>query len=73
MLRLANLEALHPGTLGGEGNDALSLMGAAIRYCRSYNGDALHVVMAEEMAPWLMVFASCRWTIAGDQEKFADA
>ena len=46
---------------------------AAPRYRRSYGGDALRLVMAEGMAPWLRAFTGSRWTIAGDPEKFADA
>ena len=56
-LRPADLDALHLGTLGGDGSTALYLQGtvvgaAAPRYRRSYGGDALRVVLAEDMAPW---------------------
>ena len=46
---------------------------AALRYCRSYGGDAFRLVMAEAMVPWIRAFSSSRWTIAGDRERFADA
>ena len=60
------------------GNTTLSLtctIGGvvAIRYRRSFGGDAVHVVMAQGVAPWLRAFATSRWTVTGDREKFANA
>ena len=50
VLRPADQEALHLGTLGSERNTTFSLMGtvvgaAALRYRRGYGGDAFHLVM----------------------------
>ena len=36
-------------------------------------GDAIRLVMAENMAPWLQAFSTSRWKVEGQREKFADA
>ena len=74
----ADLEALHLSALSGDGGEALYLQGtlagaAATRSCRQSRGDALRLVMAENMGPWLRAFSTSRWKVKGDQEKFADA
>ena len=56
VLRPADLEALHLGTLGSEGNTAVSLRGtlvgvAALRYRGSYGGDTFHLVMPGRWRP----------------------
>ena len=46
---------------------------AATRFRRHSGGDALRLVMAENMGPWLRAFSTSRWRVVGDREKFADA
>ena len=46
---------------------------AATRFRRQSGGDALRLVMAENMGPWLRAFSTSRWKVAGDREKFANA
>ena len=77
-IRPVNLEALHLGTLSGDGGTALflrgTLVGAAARWFRgSHGGDAFRLVMAETTAPWRQVFCASPWTAAGDREQFANA
>ena len=77
-VRPADLEALHLGALSGDGGTALYLHGtvagsAAVRFRRQSGGDALRLVMAENMGPWLRAFSASRWKVEGDREKFADA
>ena len=77
-VRPADVEALHLGALSGDGGTALYLEGtvvgsAAMRFRRQSGGDALRLVMAENMGPWLQVFSTSRWKVGGDREKFADA
>ena len=77
-VRPADLEALHLGALSGDGGMALYLQGtvagsAAMRFRRQSGGDALRLVMAENMGPWLRAFSTSRWKVEGDREKFADA
>ena len=77
-VRPADLEALHLSALSGDGGDALYLQGtvtgaAATRFRRQSGGDALRLVMAENMGPWLRAFSTSRWRVEGDREKFADA
>ena len=77
-VRPADLEALHVSTLSGDGGEALYLQGtvagaAATRFRRQSGGDALRVVMAENMGPWLRAFLTSRWKVEGNREKFADA
>ena len=77
-VRLAVLEALHLSALSGDGGEALYLQGtvagaAATRFRRQSGGDALRLVMAENMGPWLRAFSTSRWKVEGDREKFADA
>ena len=77
-VRPADLEALHLGALSGNGGTALYLHGtvvgsAAMRLCRQSGGDALRMVMAENMGPWLRAFSTSRWKVGGDREKFANA
>ena len=74
----ADLEALHLSALSGDRGDALYLQGtvagaAATRFRRQSGGDALRLVMAENMGPWLRAFSTSRWKVQGDREKFADA
>ena len=74
-LRPADLEALHLGTQVGDGSTALYLQGRLVgapapRYPRSYGRDALRLVMAEDMAPWLRAITGPRWTVAGERERF---
>ena len=76
-VRPADLEALHLGVLSGDGGTALYLQGtvagsAAMRFRRQIGGDALRLVMAENMGPWLRAFSASRWKVEGDREKFAD-
>ena len=76
-VRPANLEALHLSALSGDGGKALYLQGtvagaAATRFRRQSGGDALRLVMAENMGPWLWAFSRSRWKVEGDREKFAD-
>ena len=64
--------------MSGDGGDALYLQGtvagaAATRFRRQSGGDALRLVMAENMGPWLRAFSTSRWKVEGDREKFADA
>ena len=78
MVRPADLEALHLGALSGDGGTALYLQGAvvgsaAMRFRRQSGGDALGLVMAENMGPWLRAFFTSRLKVEGDQENFADA
>ena len=77
-VRPDDLEALHLSALSGDGGDALYLQGtvagaAATRFRRQSGGDALRLVMAENMGPWLRAFSTSRWKVEGDREKFADA
>ena len=77
-VRPADLEALHLGALSGDGGTALYLQGtvagsAVMRFRRQSGGDALRLVMAENMGPWLRAFSTSRWKVEGDREKFADA
>ena len=77
-VRPSDLEALHLSALSGEGGEALYLQGtvagaAATCFCRQSGGDALRLVMAENMGPWLRAFSASRWKVEGDREKFADA
>ena len=77
-VRPADLEALHLSALSGDGGEALYRQGtvaraAATRFRRQSGGDALRLVMAENMGPWLRAFSTSRWKVEGDREKFADA
>ena len=77
-VRPADLEALHLSALSGDGGDALYLQGtvtgaAATRFRWQSGGDALRLVMAENMGPWLRAFSTSRWKVGNDREKFADA
>ena len=77
-VRPVDLEALHLSALSGNGGEALYLQGtvagaAATRFRRQSGGDALRLVMAENMGPWLRAFSTSRWKVEGDREKFADA
>ena len=77
-IRPADLEALHLGALSGNGGTAMYLHGtvvgsAAVRFRRQSGGDALRLVMAENMGPWLRAFAASRWKVEGNRDKFADA
>ena len=77
-VRPADLEALHLSALSGDGGEALYLQGtvagaAATRFRRQSGGDALRLVMAENMGPWLRAFSTSRWKVEGDREKLADA
>ena len=72
------LTVLHLGALRGDGGAALYLQGtvtgaAATRFSQQSGGDALRLVMAENMGPWLRAFSTSRWKVEGDQERFADA
>ena len=62
-VRPADVEALHLSALSGEGGEALYLQGtvagaAATRFRRQSGGDALRLVMAENMGPWLRAFSA---------------
>ena len=62
-VRPADLEALHLSALSGDGGEALYLQGtvagaAATRFRRQSGGDALRLVMAENMGPWLRAFST---------------
>ena len=77
-VRPADLEALHLSALSGDGGEALYLQGtvagaAATRFRRQSGGDALRLVIAENLGPWLRAFSASRWKVEGDREKFADA
>ena len=77
-VRPADLQAVHLGALSGDGGAALYLQGtvtgsAAVRFRRQSGGDALRLVMAENMGPWLRAFSASRWKVEGDREKFTDA
>ena len=77
-VRPADLEALHLSALSGDGGEALYLQGtvacaAATRFRRQSGGDALRLVMAENMGPWLRASSTSKWKVEGDREKFADA
>ena len=77
-VRPADLEALHLGALSGDGGTALYLQGtvvgsAAMRFCRQSGGDALRLVMAGNMGPWLWALSTSRGKVEGNREKFADA
>ena len=77
-VRPADMEALHLSALSGDGGEALYLQGtvasaAATRFRRQSGGDALRLVMAENMGPWLRAFSTSSWKVEGDREKFADA
>ena len=72
-IRPADLEALHLGVLRGNGGTALYLQGtvvgsAAVRFRRQSGGDALRLVMAENMAPWLRAFSMSTWNVEGERE-----
>ena len=74
----ADLEPLHLGVLSGDRGTVLYLQGtvvgsAAVRFRRQSGGDALRLVRAENMGPWLRAFSTSRWKVKGDREKFADA
>ena len=65
-VRPVDLEALHLSALSGDGGEALYLQGtvagaAATRFRRQSRGDALRLVMAENMGPWLRAFSTSRW------------
>ena len=71
-------KAVHLSALSGDGGEALYLQGtvagaAATRFRRQSGGDALRLVMAENMGPWLRAFSTSRWKVEGEREKFADA
>ena len=73
----ADLEALQLSALSGDRGEALYLQGtvagaAATRFRRQSRRDALRLVMAENMEPWLRVFSTSRWKVGGDWEKYAD-
>ena len=77
-VRPADLEALHLGAVSCDGGTVLYLQGtlvgsAAMRFRRQSGGDALRLVMAENMGPWLRAFSTSRWKVEGDREKFANA
>ena len=77
-VRPADLEALHPSALSGDGGEALYLQGtvagaAATRFRRQSGGDALRLVMAENVGPWLRAFSTSSRKVEGDWDKFADA
>ena len=77
-VRPADLEALHHGALSGGGGAALYLQGtvtgaAATRFRQQSGGDALRLVIGENMGPWPRAFSTSRWKVEGDWEKFADA
>ena len=77
-VRPANLEGLHLSALSGDRGEPLYLQGtvagaAARHFRRQSGGDALRLVMAENMGPWLWAFSASRWKVEGDWEKFADA
>ena len=77
-VRPADLEALHLSALSGDGGEALYLQeivagAAATRFRRQSGGDALRLVMAENMGPWLRAFSTYGWKVEGDREKYADA
>ena len=77
-VRPADLEALHLGALSGDRGAVLYLQGtvtgaAATRFRRQSGGDALRMVMAENMGPWLRAFSTSRWKVEGDRQKFANA
>ena len=77
-VRHADLEALHLAALSGDGGTALYLQGtvvgsAAMRFRRQSGGNALSLVMAENMGRWLRAFSTSRWKVEGDREEFADA
>ena len=77
-VRPADLEALHLGAVSGDGGKALYLQGivvgsAAMSFRRESGGDALRLVIAENMGPWLRAFSTARWKVEGDREMFADA
>ena len=46
---------------------------AAICFRRQSGGDALRLVVAENMGPWLRASSTSRWKVEGDREEFADA
>ena len=76
-VRPADLEALHLSALSGDECEALYLQrtqagAAATRFCRQSGGDALRLVMAENLGPWLRAFSMSRWKVEGDREKFPD-
>ena len=77
-VRPADLEGLHLSALSGDGGAALYLQGtvagaAARRFRQQSGGDALRLVMAGNMGPWLRAFSMSRWKVEGDREKFVDA
>ena len=64
-VRPADLEALHLSALSGDGGEALYLQGtvadaAATCFRRQSGRDALRLVMAENMGPWLRALATSR-------------
>ena len=77
-VRPSYVEALHLSALSGDWGEALYLQGTVVgapatRFRRQSGGDALRLVMAENMGPWLRAFSASRWKVEGDREKFADA
>ena len=67
-VRTADLEALHLSALSGNGGEALYLQGtvaggAATRFRRQSGGDALRLVMAENMGLWLRAFSTSSWKV----------
>ena len=69
--RPADLEALHLSAVSGGGGEALYLQGtvagaAATRFRRQSGGDALRLVMAKNMGPWLRAFSTSRWKVEGE-------
>ena len=77
-VRPADLEALHLSALSGDGGEALYLQrtvagAAATSFRRQSGGDALRLVMAENMGMWLLAFSTSKWKVEGDRQKFADA
>ena len=76
-VRPADLEALHLSALSGDGGEALCFQGAVAGVATTHfrqqsGGDALCLVMAENMGPWLRAFSTSWWKVEGDREKFAD-
>ena len=70
-VRPAHLEALHLSALSGNRGEALYFQGtvagaAAIRFRRQSGGDALRLIMAENIGLWLRAFSTSRWKVEGD-------
>ena len=77
-VRPADVGPLHLGALSGDGGTALYLHGivvgsAAMCFRRQSGGDALRLVMAENMGPLLRASSTSRWKVEGGREKLADA